>query len=214
MAVICSLAAVSLSASARAGDVLPMQSAFKDAMLEPIRLVDGPASSKAPLAETPRGVSGPRRRPFMAVLAAVPAVTYVGPTTSQSSETFGPGHRLVVAQLVAVGYVVNPRVRFGLIGIFNEALTGLRPGADRWQFGGVAPVAIRTPGRFVIGGGPIFGYRSGGKDQANVGAVIVSGVSVPVRKGVSLNIVAPVTAQFTHRVTVAVGVAAGIAKVF
>jgi hypothetical protein len=214
IAVVGSIAAVSLCGSASAADVPLMQSACKDGTLEPFRRVVGAVPGKTRLSETPTGSYGPRHRPFMALLAAVPMVTHAGQTTSQDSETFGPRDRFVVAQLVAVGYVVNPRFRFGLMGIFNEALTGLPPRADRWQFGGVAPVAIGTPGRFVIGGGPIFGYRAGGKYQANVGAVIVSGVSIPVRKGLSLNIVTPVSAQFTHRVTLSVGVAVGMAKVF
>jgi hypothetical protein len=44
--------------------------------------------------------------------------------------------------------------------------------------------------------------------------VVLSGASISVRKGLSLNIVVPVTALFMHRRTVSVGVAAGVAKVF
>jgi hypothetical protein len=38
--------------------------------------------------------------------------------------------------------VVNPRFRFGVMGVFSEALTGLPTGAATWQLGGVAPLAI------------------------------------------------------------------------
>jgi hypothetical protein len=109
---------------------------------------------------------------------------------------------------------VNPRFRFGVIAIFNEAFTGLPPGNEAWQFGGVAPIAIGTFGHFVIGSGPLIGYRSAGRHQADAGVVVLSGASISVRKGLSLNIVVPVTALFMHRRTVSVGVAAGVAKVF
>ena len=157
---------------------------------------------------------GPRGRPFMAALFAAPLVTFAGPVGPRGSEVESPADRFAITQLVGVGYVVNPRFRFGVMGIFNEAITGLPPGSDAWQFGGVAPIAIGTFGHFVIGSGPLIGYRSGGRYQADAGAVVLSGASIPVRKGLSLNIVVPVTALFMHRRTVAVGVAAGVAKVF
>jgi len=109
---------------------------------------------------------------------------------------------------------VNPRFRFGVMGIFNEVLTGLPPTADAWQFGGVAPIAIGTFEHLIIGGGPLIGYRSGGKRQSDVGAVVLLGASIPLKKGLALNVVAPTTALFVRRVTVSVGVAVGVAKVF
>jgi hypothetical protein len=157
---------------------------------------------------------GPRGCPFIAALFAVPLVTFAGPVGPRGSEVVSPADRFAITQLVGVGYVVNPRFRFGVMGIFNEAITGLPPGSDAWKFGGVAPIAIGTFGHFVIGCGPLIGYRSGGRHQANAGAVVLSGASIPVKKGLSLNIVAPVTALFMHRRTVSVGVAAGVAKVF
>jgi hypothetical protein len=157
---------------------------------------------------------GPRGRPFMALLFAVPLVTFAGPVGPRGSEVVSPADRLAITQLVGVGYVVNPRFRFGVMGIFNEAITGLPPGSDAWQFGGVAPIAIGTFGHFVIGSGPLIGYRSAGRHQADAGVVVLSGASIPVRKGLSLNIVVPVTALFMHRRTVSVAVAAGVAKVF
>jgi hypothetical protein len=44
--------------------------------------------------------------------------------------------------------------------------------------------------------------------------VVLTGASIPVRKGLSVNIVTPVSALFMHRTTVSVGMAVGIAKVF
>ena len=158
--------------------------------------------------------TGPRGRPFMTVLFAVPLVTFAGPVGPRGSEIVSSEDRFAITQIVGVGYVVNPRFRLGVMGIFNEAFTGLPPGSDAWQFGGVAPIAIGTFGHFVIGSGPLIGYRSGGRHQADAGAVVLSGASIPVKKGLSLNIVAPATALFMHRRTVSVGVAAGIAKVF
>jgi hypothetical protein len=157
---------------------------------------------------------GPRNRPFLAVLAAVPIVTYAAATGPRGSEILTPGDRFATSQLVGVGYVVNPRFRFGVMGIFNEALTGLPPAADPWQFGGIAPIAIGTFDHLIIGGGPIIGYRSGGKHQSDVGAIVLSGASIPLRNGLALNIAAPITALFVRRVTVSVGIAVGVAKVF
>lgn len=159
-------------------------------------------------------LTGPRGRPFMSALVAVPLVTFAGPVGPRGSEVVSPADRFAITQLVGVGYVVNPRFRFGVMGMFNEAFTGLPPGSDAWQFGGIAPIAIGTFGHFVIGSGPLIGYRSGGRHQADAGVVVLSGASIPVKKGLSLNIVAPVTALFMHRRTVSVGVAAGVAKVF
>ena len=171
-------------------------------------------SADAASAGEPAQLTGPRGRPFMSALAAVPLVTFAGPAGPRGSEVVTPADRFAITQLVGVGYVVNPRFRFGVLGIFNEALTGLPPGSDAWQFGGVAPIAIGTFGHFVIGSGPLIGYRAGGRHQADAGVVVLSGASIPVKKGLSLNIVAPVTALFMNRRTVAVGVAAGVAKVF
>jgi len=159
-------------------------------------------------------LAGPRGRPFMAALFAVPLVTFAGPIGPRGSEIVSPADRFATTQLIGAGYVVNPRFRFGVMGIFNEAFTGLPQGSDAWQFGGVAPIAIGTFGHFLIGSGPLIGYRSAGRHQADAGVVVLSGASIPVSKGLSLNIVVPVTALFMHRRTVSVGVAAGVAKVF
>ena len=157
---------------------------------------------------------GPRGRPFVAVLMAVPLVTHAGATGPHPSEVLTPADRFATSQLIGVGYVVNPQFRFGVMGIFNEALTGLPPAADAWQFGGIAPVAIGTFQHFIIGGGPIVGYRSGGKLQTDVGVVALAGASIPIARGLALNLAAPVTALFARRVTVSVGVAVGVSKVF
>src|SRR4030095_14623469 len=70
---------------------------------------------------------GPRGRPFVTALFAVPLVTFAGPVGPLGSETISPADRFAIAQLIGGGYVVNPRFRFGAIGIFNEALTGVAP---------------------------------------------------------------------------------------
>jgi hypothetical protein len=171
---------------------------------------DGPP----PAETTAASRAGPRGRPFVAVLIAVPLVTYAGKFGSRPSEILTPDERFATSQLIGAGYVVNPRFRFGVMGIFNEVLTGLPPAADAWQFGGVAPIAIGTFEHFIIGAGPILGYRSGGKPQADIGAVVLSGASIPLARGLALNVAAPVTALFTHRMTASVGVAVGVAKVF
>ena len=182
--------------------------------------LDTPSSSvfetganAASAGESPE-LPGPRGRPFIAVLFAVPLVTFAGPVGPRGSEVVSPADRFATTQLVGAGYVVNPRFRFGVMAIFNEAFTGLPPGSDAWQFGGIAPIAIGTFGHFIIGSGPLIGYRSAGRHQADAGVVVLSGASIPVRRGLSLNIVAPVTALFMHRRTVSIAVAAGVAKVF
>lgn len=177
-----------------------------------LALAAGAAAQEGGDAPAPR--PGPRDRPFVVTLIAVPLVTYAGPAGPRGSEIVTPGERFATTQLVGAGYVVNPRFRFGVIGIFTQAFSGLPPDADAWQFGGVAPVAIGTFGHLVIGGGPIVGYRSGGEGEADVGAVMLSGASIPLGKGVALNVVMPLSALFMRRTTVSVGVAVGIAKVF
>jgi len=165
-----------------------------------------------PWASSPR--PGPRDRPFVTVLLAVPLVTYAGAAGPRPSQVLTPADRFATSQLIGFGYVANPRFRVGVMGIFNEALTGLPPRAEGWQFGGIAPVAIGTFHHFIIGGGPIIGYRSGGRKQADVGAVVVSGASIPLGRGLALNVVAPMTGLFAHRRTVSVGAAVGVSKVF
>jgi hypothetical protein len=110
---------------------------------------------------------GPYGRPFLAALVAVPLVTYVGPLAPRPSDVVFPADRFVIAELIGGGYVVNPRFRFGVMGVFSEALTGLPTGAATWQLGGVAPLAIGTFNHFIVSGGPIIGYRSGGKVQSS-----------------------------------------------
>ena len=172
------------------------------------------SASATSVAETDQPRPGPRGRPFVAALFAVPVVTFVGPVGPRGSEIVSPADRFATTQLIGGGYVVNPRFRFGVMGIFNEAFTGLPPEADAWQFGGVAPIAIGTLGHLVIGGGPLIGYRSDGRRRADVGAIVLSGASIPLKRGLALNIVAPVSALFKDRTRVSVGVAAGVAKVF
>jgi hypothetical protein len=162
----------------------------------------------------PTEPDGPRGRPFLTVLATFPLVTYAGATGPRDSEILTPADRFATTQLIGGGYVVNPRFRFGVMGIFNEVFTGLPPAADAWQFGGIAPVAIGTFEHVIIGGGPIIGYRSIGKYQSDGGAVVLSGASLPLRRGFALNIALPVTALFARRATVSVAVAVGVAKVF
>ena len=176
------------------------------------RVNDGSATALTREATPP--LAGPRGRPFVSVLMVVPLVTYAGATGSHPSEILTSADRFATSQLIGIGYVVNPQFRFGVMGIFNEALTGLPPTADAWQFGGIAPIAIGTFQHFIIGGGPIVGYRSAGKRQTDVGAVVLSGASIPIARGLALNLAAPVTALFAHRVTVSVGVAVGVSKVF
>src|SRR5262245_49307218 len=172
----------------------------------------------APITQDPSNTSarrpGPYGRPFLIVVGAVPVITYVGPRSPLPSQWLSPSDRFVTAQLIGGGYVVNPRFRYGLIGVFSEALTHLPTGADAWQLGGVAPVAIATPGRLIVGGGPIIAYRSGGTFQSDIGAVLLVGASVPVRKGIALNIVMPITGMFARRVTTSAAVAIGVAKIF
>lgn len=157
---------------------------------------------------SPEAMKGPYRRPFLIALGYVPLATYVAAAGPLRSDVLFPSERFVMAPIVGGGYVVNPRFRFGVVGIFNEAFTGLPPDAATWQFGGVVPVAIGTFQPFSIGGGPILGYRAGGRRQSDVGAVVLTGASIPVRKGLAVNLLAPVTALFTHRTTVSVGIAA------
>jgi hypothetical protein len=168
----------------------------------------------SPAGETTASRAGPRGRPFVAVLIAVPLATFAEAQGPRGSEILTPADRFATSQLIGVGYVVNPQFRFGVMGIFNEVVTGLPSGVDAWQFGGIAPIAIGTFEHFIIGGGPVIGYRSGGQQQADVGAVVLSGASIPLGKGLALNIAVPVTALLAHRVTVSVGVAVGVAKVF
>jgi hypothetical protein len=170
--------------------------------------------ANAELLQDTTQVPGPHGRPFVAALFAVPLLTFAGPFGPRGSEIVSPAERFAIAQLVGGGYVVNPRFRFGVMGVFNEALTGLPTGSATWQLGGVAPIAFGTFGRFVIGGGPLIGYRSAGRRQRDAGMVVLTGASIPVRKGLSVNIVTPVSALFMHRTTVSVGMAVGIAKVF
>jgi hypothetical protein len=81
------------------------------------RVNDIPSTALTGEGAAPR--AGPRRRPFVAVLMAVPLVTYAGATVPYRSEVLTPADRFATSQLLGVGYVVNPRFRFGVMGIFN-----------------------------------------------------------------------------------------------
>jgi hypothetical protein len=107
---------------------------------DPVDRQPSPPAARQPSA--PR--AGPRDRPFVAVLMAVPLVTYAGAAGSRGSEILTPADRFATSQLIGAGYVVNPKFRFGVMGIFNEVLTGQPPAVDAWQFGGIAPIAIGT----------------------------------------------------------------------
>src|SRR4030095_12871536 len=104
--------------------------------------------ANAELVQDTSQVPGPRGRPFVAALFAVPLVTFAGPFGPRGSEIVSPAERFAIAQLVGGGYVVNPRFRFGVMGVFNEALTGLPTGAATSQLGGVGAVATVTRDHF------------------------------------------------------------------
>src|SRR5262249_30098434 len=191
-------------------DYATPQAAMRGDVRCPVDWAPSPGSAGEPAVSR----AGPHGRPFLTVLSAIPLVTYAGTTRARGAEVLTLADRFAMSQLIGAGYVVNPRFRFGVMGIFNEVLTGLAPAAAAWQFGGIAPIAIGTFDHLIIGGGPMIGYRSGGKNQSDVGAVVLTGASIPLRKGLALNIAAPTTALFVRRVTVSVGVAVGVAKVF
>ncbi len=111
------------------------------------------------------------------------------------SEILSPADRLATTQIIGVGYVVNPRLRFGMMGIFSEAFTGLPAGA------------IRTFEHVIIGGSPLIGDRSGGTHRANVGAIVLSGASIPLKRGPSTERRHARFAVFVRRTIVSVGVA-------
>jgi hypothetical protein len=158
--------------------------------------------------------SGPRDRVVAVAIIAAPLVTVLGPMGPRDSEVVWPAERFAMQELIGIGWVVHPKFRFLLLGLFGETLTGLPPGADTWQLGGIAPIAMGTFGHFVIGGGPIVAYRSGGKQQADAGAVLLPGVSLPLGRGFALNIVAPTSVLLMNRRAASLGVAVGVAKVF
>jgi hypothetical protein len=161
-----------------------------------------------------RRASGPRHRPFVIGVFGLPLVTHLGPLGSRGAETVSPADRFAITQIVGGGYVLNRHVRFGVIAIFNEALTGLPDNADAWQFGGAAPVVVGTRGHLFVGGGAILSYRSGGERRSDPGAVVLIGASFPLKNGFALNMIAPVPVIAAARTTVSVGVGIAVAKVF
>jgi hypothetical protein len=164
--------------------------------------------------DDPRPEQGPRDRPVVIVMSIVPLVTWVGPKGPRGSEVVSPAERFAITQIVGAGYVVNPTFRFAVVGLFGETLSGLPSGADAWQLGGIAPIAMGTFHHLVVGGGPILAYRSGGTYRVDPGLVVLPGASLPLGSGFALNVVAPVTAVFANRVALSFGVGVGVAKVF
>ena len=149
----------------------------------------------------------------MAALFAVPLVTFAGPVGPRGSEIVSPTDRFAITQLIGGGYVVNPRFRFGMMGIFNEAFTGLSPRADAWQFGGVAPMAIGTLGTSSSAAVPSLAIArrqapSGCRCDRAVGSVD------PSQKRPRAQHRRTCVCAVEDRTTASVGVAAGVAKVF
>ena len=170
--------------------------------------------SISPPSSARQAPKGPNGRPFVTVLGGIPIVTYVAANGPRPAQYLSVSDRLSLTQMIGVGYVVNPQVRFGVIGIFSHALTNRPNGAPAWQLGGVAPVGVRTFPRFFVGGGPVFAYRSGGRYQSDVGAVVLSGATFHLENRFAVNLAMPVSGVFRHRRTASLTVAAGLTKVF
>src|SRR5262245_51009743 len=155
----------------------------------------------------------PRIRHFVTAMVTVPMVTYAGAAGSQQARVTTVADRLVTAEILGTGFVLSPRARVGLVTMFSQ-WHDPPPNIPTWQLGAVAPVVIRTFPRFFAGGGPIIAYRSGGRNRADVGVLLLTGATFRLGHGFAVNATAPISSVFAHRVVVAGGVGMGIGKVW
>jgi hypothetical protein len=156
----------------------------------------------------------PSNRPYAVAMFHLPLVTYVGASGAMESKTFTPDERFATSQMVGFGVVRNARWRMALMGVFGEMLSGRPPGAPAWQLGAVAPIVTATFGRFQIGAGPIFAYRTGGTNQLDLGAIVIPALAFPIEPGLSFNVALPMPIISSRRIAALPGVAVGLGLVF
>ena len=157
----------------------------------------------------------PRRRPwFVHVNVGVPVYTTVGSWTNPlgskvASQSFNPGDRFALVELVGAGYWVHPNIRLNLSLQFAEMLTSqpansAQPSGPQTLTGLTFMSAIAwaafTYGPLFAGVGPMSGPRWMGNTAHNwvygdFGVFSCLGAAVPLGSGLALSLAvqAPVT---------------------
>ena len=162
-------------------------------------------------AETPPAAPANKPPRFIASIGvALPFYIYARPAGAMSARHFTPDERTSIAQAVAIGYVVNPKVTVFLNGLFLETLRTDTEGAKTgFAFGGIAAlVSYRFHKTMSFAAGPMYFYREYFLYENDIGAfyALTYGIPMPNKFALSLALTSPQAYMNKPVIAVAAGV--------
>lgn len=135
---------------------------------------------------------------------AVNAYTYFGSTRTAPSLNVTPADRVITFEQIGVGYFLYPELRATLTAQFGETWTGLPDGASHYTLGCLIPWLAWVHRGFFAGAGPMLAWRSGGKDQFDVGLFLAGGYVHALGRGFAIGGAIQAPMMFAVRFSVAV----------
>lgn len=144
------------------------------------------------------------------------AMSWVGESGAQPSNTTTVADRQTVVQLVGAGTFVRPNLRLMLSLQLAEVAGGGAPGASSWALGAAIPwVGWHFHPRAFLGAGPLLAARSYGDWRFDAGLWTALGAAWPLgRSGLAAGVAVQVPILFKVRTSVTVTPAAFIAYRF
>jgi len=141
--------------------------------LAPVAATDTATGMREGVAAPPPAMPGKAPRIIASIGLAMPVYIWAEPTGMSPGVTTTPDQKQSLAQSIAVGYVVNPRVNVFLSALFFETVH-TNMGTTGFAFGGVAAFAsLRLWRGLSLGAGPMVFYREFLKSQNDLGALFV-----------------------------------------
>lgn len=180
------LAAVAFAVLSAASAVCP---AFAQPAAFTTQPVTPASESAAPAESTPVVPERPKKGKFVASLGvSMPFYIYARPAGAASVKHFTPDERTSLAESLAVGYIVNPKVTVFVSALFVETLrTDQETAKTGFFFGAVAAlVSYRFYKTMSFSAGPMFVYREYFLDEMDFGALFVLAYGVPLSSNFSL----------------------------
>jgi hypothetical protein len=162
--------------------------------------IANPAHAEAPSHASERAATRLGRW-FVHAQFGAAVVSFVGSSGTQPSRWFSPADRVVLGQLVGIGYWLLPHLRLTLTMQFNETVSGLPANASPFTFMGVIAWAAYTNGPFFAGIGGVIAPRSFGMWDADAGIFANAGSGVPLGAGFTLGIGVQMPLMLARRVS-------------
>src|SRR5687768_17057562 len=164
---------------------------------------------------TQQGVLKPPRLIVSAGIA-LPFYIYARPAGGATAMHFTPDERTSLAQSLAVGYVVNPKVSVLINALFLETLrTDQEMGKTGFAFGGIAAmVSYRFYKTMTFSAGPMYFYREYFLYENDIGAFYALAYGIPMPNKFVLSLALNSPQAYFNKPVVAVAAGVNIARRF